>query len=139
MKTDFYTVELRIESELLNPSLVSTEMELTPSIVRMQGQTLGKKNYKKSLWGYSGNKTSVENEWISLEDGLWHVIGSVNSKRGVIKKYIQEFDVYWWCGHFQSSFDGGPKISAKIMKELGEFGAPLILSNYFFEEPSTKE
>lgn len=44
-----------------------------------------------------------------------------------------EFDAVWWCGHFQSSFDGGPELPAELLTEIGSYGIPLYIDNYFNE------
>jgi hypothetical protein len=44
--------------------------------------------------------------------------------------------VILWCGHFQSSFDGGPTLSPELLKQLGEFEVELFIDNYFSEERS---
>ena len=57
-------------------------------------------------------------------DKLWHL-------REVIAKYKTSGELIWWCGNFQSSFDGGPSLSPDLLKRLGEFGARLFIDNYF--------
>lgn len=41
-----------------------------------------------------------------------------------------KFDLVWWCGHFQSSFDGGPMISPSLLTRLGEFGVLLFIDQF---------
>ena len=45
-----------------------------------------------------------------------------------------EFDLYWWCANFQSSFDGGPTFSVRLLKGLADFEVPLYLDNYFSDD-----
>jgi hypothetical protein len=73
-------------------------------------------------------------EWTSLEDGLRHVLEILLPKKDIIEEYAKAYEAVWWCGHFQSSFDGGPTLSASLLKLLGEFGIPLYIDNYFEEE-----
>jgi hypothetical protein len=48
---------------------------------------------------------------------------------------VAEYQVNWWCGHFQSCFDGGPTLSARMLGRLGAFGAELFIDNYFSTKP----
>jgi hypothetical protein len=48
----------------------------------------------------------------------------------------QTFDGIWWCGHFQSSLDGGPTLSPRILADVASFGLPLFIDNYFATEES---
>ena len=43
---------------------------------------------------------------------------------------VLENNVSIWCGHFSSSFDGGPRLSEKILKALGDLGLPLWIDTY---------
>jgi hypothetical protein len=53
------------------------------------------------------------NEWESLELGLQYLLGKLLPKMELIRSYISKYDVFWWCGHFQSSFDGGPTMAPR--------------------------
>jgi len=53
--------------------------------------------------------------------------------RSEIDNYKQKYDAVWWCGHFQSSFDGGPMLTAELMGRLADFGVDLYIDNYFAE------
>jgi len=48
-------------------------------------------------------------------------------------EYKQRYSVEFWCGHFQSSFDGGPRLSAQLMRRLSDFGVDLYIDNYFHD------
>jgi len=51
-------------------------------------------------------------------------------QREKIAKYSATSDLIWWCGHFQSSLDGGPTLSAELLRDLGGFGVELYIDNY---------
>jgi len=69
-----------------------------------------------------------------LEDGLLTVLGDLSLLKDRIVSCYSQFDMYWWCAHFQNSFDGGPTFSVELLEELAKFGVPLYLDNYFFDD-----
>ena len=69
----------------------------------------------------------------SLEEGLLHLLETLEPKKESIGVLAKNAEVIWWCGHFQSSFDGGPTLSASLLQRLGDFGVPLFIDNYFSE------
>lgn len=83
------------------------------------------------MWSYDGSIDGHVREWSSLEEGLLSVMQNLWSKRSSIGVYSRRFDVTWWCGHFQSSFDGGPTLSVTLLERLAEFGVPVYIDNYF--------
>jgi len=54
--------------------------------------------------------------------------------RSFVRGYSQHHDVYLWVGHFSSSFDGGPWLSAEILRALGDFGVAVRFGTYFSNE-----
>lgn len=83
------------------------------------------------MWSYDGSTDDGVMEWSSLEEGLLSVMNIPWSRRTMIEAYSRRFDVRWWCGHFQSSFEGGPTFSVALLRKLAEFGVPIYLDNYF--------
>lgn len=73
-------------------------------------------------------------EWACLSDGLSAIIQQFRPIQDRLRAYAAENALHIWCGHFSSSFDGGPVLSPVLLKALGEFGAELVLDTYF--EPS---
>jgi Domain of unknown function (DUF4279) len=128
MQTHSYTVELRIYGEGLDPDLVTRETGLQPCQTRKVGSSQGNRKDQKAMWAFDANGPS---DWSSLEDGLSFVLDAVERQKSSFEKYQRSFELVWWCGHFQSSFDGGPKLSPSILIRLGAFGAPLYIDNYF--------
>jgi hypothetical protein len=124
-----YTVEFRIEGAALVPADVSAKLGLEPCQVR---EGVARRN---ALWSYDGAAESTQRkEWESLEEGLLYLLERLLPKQGVIQANFGGFDMYWWCGHFQQSFDGGPTLSPELFRKLADFGVPLILDNYFSDE-----
>jgi hypothetical protein len=132
-----YSVQLRICGKDLDPDEVTRRLGLEPNQVRRVGERRSANQvWQESLWSYDGRMAAAEaaTEWTSLEDGLRHVIEKLLSKKEFIKGYGRTCEAIWWCGHFQSGFDGGPTLSASVLKLLGDFGIPLFIDNYFREE-----
>lgn len=126
-----YTVEFRIEGQTFVPSDATNKLGLQPCQVR-DGFVVGKgRNQGIALWSYDGNPSESTHEWHSLESGLLYVLERLLPKQDLIKANFGEFDMYWWCGHFQQSFDGGPTFSTELLRKLADFGVPVILENYF--------
>jgi hypothetical protein len=132
-----YTVELRISGSDLDPALITEEFGLRPSMVRHAGEVIGSKRAAIAVWGYNGSQSDSVPIWQSLEEGLTFVLSKVSHIKPQLEQYRKNFEVFWWCGHFQSSFDGGPTLSASLLKELGEFGAAVFIDTYRPEEGET--
>ena len=126
-----YTVEFRIFSKTLDPAEITRELGLQPCQVRIEGTTRSDGKLMQGMWAYDAG--AGHTEWDSLGDGLAFVLDSLWPYRDTIARYKTSGKLVWWCGHFQSSFDGGPSLSPDLLKRLGEFGAELFIDNYFSE------
>jgi len=128
-----YTVEFRITGADLDPAEVSKDLGLVPSLVRRQGEHRSSSStWDKGLWAFSGSGgLNFRREWDSLEEGLRHVVELLLPLRQKLDKYRGKSDVFFWCGHFQSSMDGGPSFSPGLLKSLAELGFELHLENHF--------
>ncbi|WP_431096877.1 DUF4279 domain-containing protein [Polaromonas aquatica] len=130
-----YTVELRFSGDQLEPSEISTRLNLQPSNALSQSQSQTTKKRRRPYWAYNGQgEVGFQAEWASLEDGLEFLLRSLSSKKAEIVALACQFDGLWWCGHFQASFDGGPTLSPKLLIEIGSYGIPLGIDNYFSDE-----
>jgi hypothetical protein len=132
MSQHTYTVELRIFG--LEPELVTRDLALGPcqtwhkGIERIRGKT------DPDMWAYNGT-IEKERAWESLDEGLSFVLDKVWDHREAVAKYMQAgARVLWWCGHFYSSFDGGPSLSPGLLGKLGGFGVELFIDNYYHPE-----
>jgi hypothetical protein len=136
MRSHIFTVELRIFSKTLDPSQITRESGLTPSSVRQPGSVRSDGKRLDAMWCFNGAEAEGGRtmEWSSLEEGLIFVMDKVWPHRDVIAGYQPASRVMWWCGHFQTTFDGGPTLSPSLLKRLGEFGAELFIDNYFHSE-----
>ena len=123
-----YTVEFRILGDSLEPSIVANELGLEPSLIRRS--EIGTSPVKV-IWGFDGLAPDEPRAWESLEEGLRFLLSQLRNKKAALTHFKDRYEVIFWCGHFQSSFDGGPTLSADILQELGEFGVPLFIDNYF--------
>jgi hypothetical protein len=131
-----YSVQLRISGEGMDPARITQHLQLQPSQIRVAGQSAGNERvWRGSLWAFDGvtDGNAPLKEWASLEEGLLHLLDTLEPKKESIGVLANSAEVIWWCGHFQSSFDGGPTLSASLLQRLGDFGVPLFIDNYFSE------
>ena len=104
-----YTVEFRIFSQRLSPDEITRELGLQPCQTRVAGATgsVGRlPQGVQGMWAYNGGVGRTR--WESLEEGLTFVLDKLWPYREMIAKYKANGEFVWWCGNFQSSFDGGP-------------------------------
>ena len=69
-----------------------------------------------------------------MEEGLTFLLKILSTRKAEIITLAHQFDAVWWIGHFQSSFDGGPTLSPKLMAEISSYEIPLSIDNYFSDE-----
>lgn len=137
-----YTVGLRFYGDQLEPSEISARLNLQPSHTSSQSQNRSTTRKRRSFWGYNGQgEVGFQVEWESLEDGLEFLLKILSSRKAEIIALAHQFDGLWWCGHFQASFDGGPRLSPRLLTEIGSYEIPLSIDNYFSNDgedgPST--
>jgi hypothetical protein len=132
-----YSVQLRISGNNLDPNEISRHLGLEPNQVRIAGERRSSNQvWRESLWSYNGGAAAdFPAEWESMEEGLRALLKHLLPKKELIQQYSKSYDVVWWCGHFQSSFDGGPTLSASLLQLLADFGVPLFIDNYFRDDP----
>ena len=123
-----YTVELRIWGETLDPDQITHETGLNPCQIRRAGELRNGSIEPRSLWAFDGGDP---HDWDSLEAGLLFVLDSLRGTESLFHKYGSNYDLVWWCGHFQNTFDGGPVLSPGLLGRMGGFGAQLFIDNYF--------
>jgi uncharacterized protein DUF4279 len=134
-----YSVQLRISGKSLDPGEITRQLGLEPNQVRIAGERRSNsKVWEEHLWSFDGaaDPHAPMKEWGSIEDGLVYVLGRLLPKKDLIRAYTASFDVIWWCGHFQSSFDGGPTLSVPLLHRLADFGVPIFIDNYFRSDDS---
>jgi hypothetical protein len=127
-----YSVQFRIIDETLDPSAVTNELGLQPSLVWTAGSYKAPGKTYPGMWAYNGSAPDVLVSWNSLAEGLEFLLGKLLPHREAIQRYGKNgAKLIWWCANFQSGFDGGPLFSPELLKKLGEFGAELFIDNYF--------
>lgn len=119
-----YSVEFRIHGKDLDPAKITARLGLEPSRTRLAGDRRGSGVWDKGMWAFNGGS---DDYWDSLDEGLVSVLEELWPHRHVIAEYAETI---WWCGHFSSSFDGGPVLLPTTMKKLGEFGVKLFIDTY---------
>jgi Domain of unknown function (DUF4279) len=130
-----YTVEIRFSGDQLEPSEISTRLNLQPTnaLSPSQNQLLTRK--RRPYWAYNGQgEVGFQPEWTRLEDGLGFLLECLSSRKEEVIALARQFDGLWWCGHFQASFDGGPTLSPNLLTELGSYEIPISIDNYFSDE-----
>lgn len=130
-----YTVELRFTGEQLEPRDVARKLNLVASneIGRLRHEDGARR--RQPFWAYNGQgEIGFQSEWKCLEEGLRFLLGCLHSRKAEIVALAVEFRGIWWCGHFQAGFDGGPTLSAELLTEIGTYGIPLSIDNYFSED-----
>lgn len=131
-----YSVEFRLAGEELNPGEVSSLIGLKAT-GWSDGEQLGSRR-RHPFWGYNGSDDpQFQDEWQSLEDGLTLVSRKLSPFRSTITQLLNRFSGIWWCGHFQSSYNGGPMLSPQLLAEIASFGCPLLLDTYHSEDISS--
>jgi hypothetical protein len=128
-----YTVEFRMYGESLDPESISNELGLSPSIVRHIGDKwIGKEVWDQACWGYDGaHEPDGISHWDSLEEGLNFLISKLLPHKNKIGYYNSIYELELWCGHFQSSYNGGPTFSPDLLRKLADFGVSLVIDTHF--------
>lgn len=135
-----YLVSLRISCGDLDPFTITSGLGLEPTQTRTKGQPRGPKSvWDESMWEYEAKPTNGEREWCSLEQGLKSILSTFASRQRTLREYQQRFKVFLFCGHFTSSFDGGPTLSPSMLEQLGKFGVELFLDTYCSEDSDSVE
>ncbi len=133
-----YSVALRIRGSTLIPAEITAELGLIPSRTTnsMNRDWGGHKGTDEALWEYNGSESDEIQLYDSLDDGLQQLLREIWPVKDKIAEYQKRHDVFWWCGHFQTSFDGGPTLLGTTLKMLGELGIDLYIDTYHTEEDS---
>jgi hypothetical protein len=131
-----YTVEFRILGKDLVPAVITDELCLDPAHIRNVGERRDSNTrWEEALWAYDGySGSSSDRTWDSLENGLRFVLDKLWPVRDKIESYKPRFRLILWCGHFYSSFNGGPTLSPALLRLLGEFGVELFIDNHSYED-----
>jgi hypothetical protein len=134
-----YNVEFRIwsEKEDIDLESITNTLCIHPTNTRQRGEPKSPTRvFTESMWGYD---VDPGKKWDSLEEALASLLKVLMPLKDKIMKYNTKYDVILWCGHFTSSFDGGPSFSPKLLKNLGEFGVELYIDTYCSEDPDSEK
>lgn len=126
-----YTVELRIWSsdEDLDLKAITDDLGFAATNTRRRGELKSpSRAFTETMWGF---EVHPGKEWDALEDGLESTLKILMPLKSKLSAYSSKYEVILWCGHFTSSFDGGPTFSREILKKLGDLGIPLLLNTYY--------
>jgi len=136
-----YLVSLRISGKKFDPSIITSELGMEPTQVRVEGQPRpgGRSAWDESMWEYEAKTSNEEREWQSLEQGLHALLSVFASRQATLREYQQRFKVSLFCGHFTSSFNGGPTLPPSLLEQLGAFGVELFLDTYCSQGSASSE
>ena len=125
-----YTVELRVSSDNLEPNDITRTLGITPTQVRKKGERRSQGSvWGENVWSYEVFPEEGES-WPDLENGLNKLLSVIKPVQSQLRSYSSGSNIYIWCGHFTSSFDGGPTLSPALLRSLGESGITLMLDTY---------
>lgn len=125
-----YTVELRIVGEELAHDEVTRALGVEPTQVRKKGEHRSEKSvWSENMWCFEIRPVN-QRDWLSLEDGLAALIERFIPMRKRLESHLPANKIFIWCGHFTSSFDGGPTFSPQLLRSLGELGVELVLDTF---------
>lgn len=134
---DTFTVEFRIEGGGMSPNQITEALGLDPCMTRDQSVVRGGRTLN-ALWSYDGGFARNNEEaktWLSIEEAMSDLVEKLLPKRDAIHAKLGGANVYWWCGHFKDSFDGGYSLSSALLEKLALLGAPIEMSCYVSETP----
>lgn len=127
-----YTVQLRIWKGGQSAESISKAIGLNASyeLVRRKSSKLSDGNH--DYWIYDGRGiVGYQEEWGCLDAGLNFLLTNLDGVKEHVKRVALDGEGTWWCGHFQSSFDGGPIVNASTFKRLAQYEFPVFIDNYF--------
>jgi len=131
-----YTVELRFTGDNLDPAELTRRLNLQAHNTLSASDAAAPERKRRPFWAYNGHcEDGFQPQWHSLEAGLSLLLRHLIPRRAAVIDVSKSFEGIWWCGHFQTSFDGGPTLSARVLAEIASFGLPLAIDNYFADEP----
>lgn len=123
-----YLVEFRLEHKDLRPSDATKMLGLSPTLTREAGV-----RFSKALWAYGiadSKNADAPMEWASLQEAISSLLPILSDKRELIEAHFGECDKYWWCGAFQETADNSFELSPRLLSDLGNFGASLVVVSY---------
>lgn len=131
-----YLVDVRISGDWATEEDVSGALGLRASQFARKGETKYGRILDRSVWQLDSRPSADTLEWQSLEEGLTQLVQRLMPLKEALRA-LQPCDVRIVCGHFTSSFGGGPTLSPSILRLLAELGIQVTISNYFGSENET--
>jgi hypothetical protein len=124
-----YSVSLRITGEDADPAAISAAIGVSATQSWRRGETFAEGRVRSaSMWEYEVVPDS--GQWVSLEDGLVTLVSQLRPLTRRIREAAGDARILIWCGHYSSSFDGGPIFSPSLLKMLADFGVEIVLDTY---------
>lgn len=128
-----FSVEFRIWGPDVDPDAITRTLGLQPCQTRLRGEVKNSRRWESGMWAFTGHDSEMV--WTSLEAGIDDILSKLWIHRGAIEALVAQDHWVWWCGHFHDGFGGGPELSPRLMKRLGDFGARLVIDTYHGRTP----
>jgi hypothetical protein len=126
-----YTISLRLTGKNLDVEEITSRLGLPPTNSWRIGDLYAEGRVRgTSMWEHEVRPQSGNPEWVSLEEGLLVLLSLLKDCMVPLRDLQRELDVCLWCGHFSSSFDGGPTLSPTLLKLLADLGVELVLDTH---------
>lgn len=129
----------RLGSDLLVPAEVTRRLKIDPSDAHSKGEartsrTTGRTNYWKS--GFWSVSTDASVKSTDLEQHIQYLLGRLLPRAAevaaIVREYGAQADVF--CFWASATGHGGPTISWRTMKQLGELNIDLGIDFYGVRE-----
>jgi Domain of unknown function (DUF4279) len=134
-----YLVELNIAGDSIEEQEVSRLLGRPATRFFAKGQRRSPTSvWEWSIWSFEVLPPDAR-DWASLEDGLTCLLQELMPSKEAVAELAIICEVSVYCGHFYSSFGGGPTLSPKVLGLLAQFGVKLSISNYWSEEEFAEE
>ncbi len=127
-----YTIELRLTGPTLDPAHITAQLGLTPTTQWKIGETANPKHRDKALWAYA--PAGECRPWPDFESMTSALLDELRPVQQKLAELRAEHEAFFWCGHFDSSFDGGPSFSPELLRALAEFAIPLYIDTHFVRD-----
>jgi len=126
-----YLVELNIAGDCIKEEEVSRLLGRPATRFFAKGQKRSPTSvWERSIWSFEVLPPAAR-DWASLEDGLTYLLQELMPSKEAVAELATSCEVTVYCGHFYTSFGGGPTLSPQVLGLLAQFGVKLTISNYW--------
>jgi len=121
-----YLMETRIIGDWIDEEEVSRHFGFEASQFSRKGEVQLQEVLLRSVWQLDSRPSKDCLEWLSLEEGLIRLIEKLMPVKRALDELQTSSDVSIVCGHFTSSFGGGPTfVTSALDISIRRLGASL--------------